>query len=53
MIDAQNLMRQRRGKPAMTQADAKRMAEEDEAIRERQRHSQEERLEDLEDELGA
>jgi hypothetical protein len=53
MIDAQNLMRQRRGKPAMTQADAKRMAEEDEAIRERQRRSQEQRLEDLEDELGA
>ena len=53
MIDAQNKMRQRRGKPAMTQADARRMAEEDEAVRERQRRGIERQVEDLEDELGA
>jgi hypothetical protein len=52
MIEAQNEMRRRRGKRELTQADASRMAREDEAIRERQRRSYDERLEELEDELG-
>ena len=52
MIDAQNEMRRRRGKPDLTRADASRMAREDEAIRERQRSSYDDRLEELEDELG-
>jgi hypothetical protein len=52
MIDAQNEMRRRRGKPDLTTADASRMAREDQAIRERQRRSYDDRLEELEDELG-
>ena len=52
MIEAQNEMRRRRGEREMTRADASRMAREDEAIRERQRRSHDERLADLEDELG-
>jgi len=52
MIDAQNEMRRRRGKPDLTAADASRMAREDQAIRERQRRSYDDRLEELEDELG-
>src|SRR3954453_22851003 len=52
MIEAQNEMRRRRGKPDLTRADASRMAQEDQAIRERQRSSYDERLEELEDELG-
>jgi hypothetical protein len=52
MIEAQNEMRRRRGKPDLTRADASRMAREDEAVRERQRRSYDERLEELEDELG-
>lgn len=52
MIEAQNEMRRRRGKRDLTRADASRMAREDEAIRERQRRSYDERLEELEDELG-
>ena len=52
MIEAQNEMRRRRGKPDLTQADASRMAREDEAIRERQRSSYDTRLDELEDELG-
>jgi hypothetical protein len=52
MIEAQNEMRRRRGKPDLTRADASRMAREDEAIRERQRRSYDERLDELEDELG-
>jgi hypothetical protein len=52
MIEAQNAMRRRRGKSDLTRADASRMAREDEAIRERQRRSYDERLEELEDELG-
>jgi hypothetical protein len=52
MIEAQNEMRRRRGKPDLTRADASRMAREDEAIRERQRKSYDDRLEQLEDELG-
>src|ERR671930_2033032 len=52
MIAAQNEMRRRRGKPDLTAADASRMAREDEAIRERQRRSYDERLSELEDELG-
>jgi hypothetical protein len=52
MIEAQNEMRRRRGKPDLTRADASRMAREDEALRERQRRSYDERLAELEDELG-
>jgi hypothetical protein len=52
MIEAQNEMRRRRGERELTRADASRMAREDEAIRERQRRSQDDRLADLEDELG-
>ena len=52
MIEAQNEMRRRRGERELTQADASRMAREDEAIRERQRRSYDDRLADLEDELG-
>ena len=53
MIEAQNEMRRRRGERELTREDAARMAQEDEAIRERQRRSHDERLADLEDELGA
>ena len=52
MIEAQNEMRRRRGKRDLTRADASRMAREDETIRERQRRSYDDRLADLEDELG-
>src|SRR4051812_11198034 len=52
MIEAQNKMRRRRGKAELTRADASRMASEDEAMRERQRSSYDDRLKDLEDELG-
>jgi hypothetical protein len=52
MIEAQNEMRRRRGERELTRADASRMAREDEAIRERQRRSYDDRLADLEDELG-
>jgi hypothetical protein len=52
MLEAQNEMRRRRGERELTQADASQMAREDEAIRERQRRSYDERLEELEDELG-
>jgi hypothetical protein len=52
MIEAQNKMRRRRGKPDLTAADASRMAREDQRIRERQRRSYDDRLEELEDELG-
>ena len=52
MIEAQNEMRRRRGERELTRADASRMAREDEAMRERQRRSYDDRLADLEDELG-
>ena len=52
MIEAQNEMRRRRGERELTRADASRMAREDEAIRERQRRSQDDRLAELEDEFG-
>ena len=52
MIDAQNEMRRRRGKRDLTRADASRMAREDEEARERQRRSYDDRLDELEDELG-
>jgi hypothetical protein len=52
MIEAQNAMRRRRGKRDLTRADASRMAREDQAIRERQRSSYDDRLDELEDELG-
>jgi hypothetical protein len=52
MIEAQNEMRRRRGKRDLTRADASRMAREDQQIRERQRSSYDERLDELEDELG-
>jgi hypothetical protein len=52
MIEAQNEMRRRRGERELTREDAARMAQEDEGIRERQRRSHDDRLADLEDELG-
>src|SRR3954453_2448870 len=52
MIEAQNVMRRRRGKPDLTAADASRMAREDQDIRERQRQGYDEHLDELEDELG-
>ena len=52
MIEAQNEMRRRRGKPDLTRSDASKMAKEDQRIRERQRSSYDDRLDELEDELG-
>jgi hypothetical protein len=52
MIDAQNEMRRRRGKPELKRSDVSRMAREDQEIRERQRRSYDDRLDELEDELG-
>jgi hypothetical protein len=52
MIAAQNEMRRRRGKPDLTRSDASRMAREDQEVRERQRSSYDDRLDELEDELG-
>jgi hypothetical protein len=52
MIEAQNAIRRRRGKPDLTRSDASRMAREDQEIRERQRRSYDDRLDELEDELG-
>jgi hypothetical protein len=52
MIEAQNEIRRRRGKRELTRADASRMAREDEEIRERQRSAYDDRLTELEDELG-
>jgi hypothetical protein len=52
MIEAQNEMRRRRGKPDLTRSDASRMAREDQEVRERQRRSYDDRLDELEDELG-
>jgi hypothetical protein len=52
MIEAQNAMRRRRGKRELTREDASRMAREDQAIREAQRSSYDDRLAELEDELG-
>jgi hypothetical protein len=52
MIEAQNVIRRRRGKPDLTRSDASRMAREDQEIRERQRRSYDDRLDELEDELG-
>jgi hypothetical protein len=52
MIEAQNKMRRRRGKPDLTEADAERMAKEDEAVRERGRRGEYGRtLAESEDEL--
>jgi hypothetical protein len=50
MLDAQNEYRRRRGASELTEADARAMAREDEAVRERARGGAERRLED---ELGA
>ncbi len=53
MLDAQNEYRRRRGAAELTEADAEKMAREDEAIRERARSSYEARgLGELEDEFG-
>jgi hypothetical protein len=52
MIEAQNAIRRRRGKPDLTRSDASRMAREDQQVRERQRRSYDDRLDELEDELG-
>ena len=58
MIEAQNEMRRRRGKPDLTEQDAERMASEDEAVRERGRRGEygrrlQESEDQLEDELDA
>jgi len=53
MIDAQNAYRRKRGAKELTKADARRMAREDEELRERARASHDRRLDELEDELGA
>ena len=52
MINAQNAYRRRRGAPELTEDDANRMAEEDNAIRERARAASDQRLDELEDESG-
>ena len=52
MIDAQNAYRRKRGARELTQADAQRMAREDEELRERARSSYDRRLAELEDEFG-
>jgi hypothetical protein len=53
MLEAQNEMRRRRGAADLTEADAERMAREDEAVRERARRSRADELErQLEDEIG-
>ena len=53
MIDAQNAYRRRRGAPELTEEDANRMAEEDNAVREQARSAYDKRLDELEDEFGA
>ena len=53
MIDAQNEYRRKRGAREITEEDANRMAEEDNAIRENARAAYDERLDQLEDEFGA
>ena len=52
MIDAQNEYRRRRGARELTEDDANRMAEEDNAVREQARASYDRRLDELEDEFG-
>jgi hypothetical protein len=51
MMEAQNEIRRRRGATDLTDADLRRMVDEDEAVRERGRGVRE--REELEDELGA
>lgn len=53
MIDAQNAYRRKRGAQELTEEDARRMAREDEDLRERARPSYDERLAKRDDELGA
>ena len=52
MLETQNKYRRKRGAPELTEADADRMAREDNLIRERARRSHEQRLDELEDEYG-
>jgi hypothetical protein len=52
MIDAQNAYRRRRGASELTEEDANRMAQEDNAIWEKARAAYDERLDELEDEFG-
>lgn len=52
MIEAQNAYRRRRGAPDLTEEDANRMADEDNALREKARTSYDKRLDELEDEFG-
>ena len=51
MIEAQNSYRRKRGQEDLTEADAHRMAREDEAVRERGRRTYERRFTDGEDQL--
>lgn len=53
MIEAQNEYRRRRGAADLTEADAERMAREDEAVRERARRASDERRDEPEDRPGA
>jgi hypothetical protein len=53
MIDAQNEYRRRRGAEDLTESDVQQWVEEDEAVRRRGRQDHEQRVRDLEDELGA
>jgi hypothetical protein len=52
MIAAQNEYRRRRGERDITHVDVNRWAEEDEAVRERARRANEQKLDELEDEFG-
>ena len=52
MIDAQNEYRRKRGAREITEEDANRMAQEDNAIREQARSAYDQRLDELEDEFG-
>jgi len=51
MIEAQNSYRRKRGQEDLTEADAHRMAREDEAVRERGRRTYERRFTDADDQL--
>jgi len=51
MIEAQNTYRRKRGQEDLTEADAHRMAREDEAVRERGRRTYERRFTDADDQL--
>lgn len=53
MLEAQNKYRRKRGADDLTEADAERMAREDNSVRERARASYDDQLDELEDKFGA